>query len=163
METKTIIGHLREIRRYWPKAKYAETRREPPNSDSLWIEYAPGRRCSERLFGRYYGEPSGWCGWSVRAERQATISEAMRAAGFGVRPQCAVKGYHFAATRRTEAEVRLIMRNWRASVGRAPTPVERWLGSLYRLPVLVSTQRPSKGARLGKKKRAVVDKARAQF
>ena len=154
---------LAEVRRYWPRARYAGWDWHGWQSEDdpgvLYMRYSSERRWWRKRYELCLDEEQG--GWRVidsnqdQLGRGATIPEAMRAAGFGVRPQCAVKGYHFAATRRIEADVRLTMRNWRASVGRAPTPIERWVGSLYRLPALVATQRPRKGARLGKRKREV--------
>lgn len=142
---------LREVRRYWPRAKRSSS------GSFFWTAHGRARLeltadIWEVSLGNVVAD-----GLPSLEYTGATIAEAMRAAGFGARPQCAVNGYHFAATRRIETEVRLIMRNWRASVGRAPTPIERWVGSLYRLPALVSTQRPRKGARLGRRKRRRYD------
>ena len=147
---------LQEVRRYWPKAKMSG--QLLADGAAVWTVYAVDRNERQRIV--VYADGMATVGkWVMTVNLQPTIHEAMRAAGFGARPQYAMKGYHFAAANRSAAEVRMIMRNWRAGTGRAPAPIERWVESLYRLPALVSTQRPRKGARLGAKKRREVGNA----
>ena len=135
---------LQEVRRYWPRAVTMVS--------GEWYT-AAGLKADLYRIGQVWQVTITTPGDAYRRHCQPTIAEAMRAAGFGGRPQYAMKGYHFAAANRSAAEVRMIMRNWRAGTGRAPAPIERWVESLYRLPALVSTQRPRKGARLGRRKR----------
>ena len=142
---------LQEVRRYWPKAK--------PNGQLCiggvtvvsWYRSHRGKCASIRI------EPVG-CrvvvqGSTALTYDAATIPEAMRAAGFGRKPEYAMKGHHFAADRRRIEGGRLALRSWRAGVGRMPPWLVRATEPFNRLPALTINQRPRKGARLGRRKR----------
>jgi len=157
---------LAEVRRYWPRVRRL-------SGDYCRVSTRSGGGARVRFHWCLFGKQFVFQFERLSANRRLwrtvrtlncgdEFEEAMRAAGFGPRPQYAMKGHHFAADRKRRVGARLIMRNWRAGTGRAPAPIERWVESLYRLPALVSTQRPRKGARLGRRKREGRDKEDAR-
>ena len=140
---------LQQVRRYWPKARYAgwdwhgwQSEDEP---GVLYMRYS-----SERLWWRKrcvlcLDEEQG--GWHVvdsnqdQIGRGDTIAEAMRAAGFGVRAQGLRQVMN--SLKRNDCAGRIL-----------PGPrikPHKWFVELQ------SCQRPRKGARLGKRKREVPD------
>jgi len=116
---------LQQVRRYWPRARYAGYDWHGWQSDAepgvLYMRYSSERRWWRKRYELCLDEEQG--GWRVtdsnrdQIGRGDTIAEAMRAAGFGVRPL--------------------------GIMGRDPARV------------LADRQRPRKGARLGRRKREV--------
>lgn len=141
---------LQQVRRYWPKAKMSC--QLLADGAVVWTLYAADR--SERLRIVVYADGRAAAGkWAMATRLQQTIAEAMRAAGFGARPEYATRGYHFAVWRAKKVRSREQVRLWRAGCGWSPAWLVREYERFDRLPELVSTQRPRKGARLGKRKR----------
>lgn len=135
---------LQQVRRYWPRARYAGW-----NWHGWQSEDEPGvlymRYSSERLWWRKrcvlcLDEEQG--GWHVvdsnqdQLGRGATIAEAMRAAGFGVRPL---------------GEYASRLKSARTVVYRRGTYVV--ISTIDWPPMCVDRQRPYHGARLGRRKR----------
>ena len=147
---------LREVRRYWPKAKMSG--QLLADGAAVWTVYAVDRNERQRIV--VYADGMATVGkWVMTVNLQPTIHEAMRAAGFGRKPEYAMKGHHFAADRRRIEGGRLALRSWRAGVGRMPPWLVRATEPFNRLPALTINQRPRKGARLGAKKRREVGNA----
>ena len=141
---------LREVRRYWPKAKMSG--QLLADGAALWTVYVSDS--SRRLRIVVYADGTAAAGMGLLPiQSQPTIAEAMRAAGFGRKPEYAMKGHHFAADRRRIEGGRLALRSWRAGVGRMPPWLVRATEPFNRLPALTINQRPRKGARLGRRKR----------
>lgn len=154
---------LAEVRRYWPKARYAGWNwhgwRSEDEPGVLYRRYSSERCWWRKRYELCLDEEQG--GWRVvdsnqdQIGRGATIPEAMRAAGFGVR----TLGKH-ARERVKRAEYRQYVMGC-AALG----PV--WADGAARLlaycqPQLADRQRPRKGARLGRRKRAGWDKEEAR-
>lgn len=137
---------LAEVRRYWPRAKRSKS------GARFW---AAGKRVNLTLVADLW-EVDGVSDAPLPSLKHigATIPEAMRAAGFGVRPEYATRGYHFAVWRAKKVSSRKQVRLWRAGCGWSPAWLIREYERFDRLPALVSTQRPRKGARLGRRKRS---------
>jgi len=126
---------LQQVRRYWPRAKQSGQLRV--DGAVLWTIYvAYGSRRLQIVV--YADGTASVGGWLLPIQSQPTIAEAMRAAGFGVRPLGEFSG-------RPNA----VQHAWSADNGRGGWCV--FLASC----ALQSTQRPRKGARLGLRKRDV--------
>ena len=145
---------LREVRRYWPRARYAgwdwhgwQSEDEP---GVLYMRYSSERRWWRKRYELCLDEEQG--GWRVidsnqdQLGRGATIAEAMRAAGFGVRPL----GKH-ARELVKRAEYRQQIMGYAALGPSWAAGAARLLA--YYQPRLADRQRPRKGARLGRRKR----------
>ena len=147
---------LQEVRRYWPKAKMSG--QLLADGAVVWTVYVSDS--SRRLRIVVYADGTAAAGMGLLPiQSQPTIHEAMRAAGFGRKPEYAMKGHHFAADRRRIEGGRLALRSWRAGVGRMPPWLVRATEPFNRLPALTINQRHRKGARLGAKKRREVGNA----
>ena len=142
------MADLREVRRYWPKAKMSG--QLLADGAAVWTVYVSDS--SRRLRIVVYADGTAAAGMGLLPiQSQPTIHEAMRAAGFGRKPEYAMKGHHFAADRRRIEGGRLALRSWRAGVGRMPPWLVRATEPFNRLPALTINHRHRKGARLGAK------------
>lgn len=154
---------LQQVRRYWPRARYAGWNWHGWQSEDdpgvLYMRYSSERRWWRKRYELCLDEEQG--GWRVidsnqdQLGRGDTIAEAMRVAGFGMRPEYATRGYHFAVWRAKKVSSREQVRLWRAGCGWSPAWLIREYERFDRLPELVARQRPRKGARLGRRKREV--------
>ena len=152
---------LQQVRRYWPRARYAGWNWHGWQSEDepgvLYMRYSSERRWWRKRCVLCLDEEQG--GWHVvdsnqdQIGRGDTIAEAMRAAGFGARPEYATRGYHFAVWRAKKVSSRKQVRLWRAGCGWSPAWLIREYERFDRLPELVDRQRPRKGARFGRRKR----------
>ena len=129
---------LQQVRRYWPRARMSG--QLLADGAVVLTVYAVGRR--GRVPIHVYADGTA----TVDGRVFSTIAEAMRAAGFGVRPL----GKH-ARERVKHSEYRKQLMG-HADLG----PV--WAAGAARLlayyqPRLADRQRPRKGARLGRRKR----------
>lgn len=125
---------LRQVRRYWPKAR--RSAQLLVDGVVVWTVYAAVRSDRLRIVIDANGTArvGGWEGVLVHAK--PTLSEAMRAAGFGVRPL---------------GEYASRLKSARTVVYRRGTYVV--ISTIDWPPMLTDTQRPRKGARLGRRKR----------
>ena len=136
---------LQQVRRYWPKAKMSC--QLLADGAVVWTLYAADR--SERLRIVVYADGRAVAGkWAMATRLQQTIPEAMRAAGFGLRPL----GKH-ARERVKRSEYRKQLMGHAALGPSWAAGAARLLA--YYQPRLADRQRPRKGARLGRRKREV--------
>ena len=141
---------LPEVRRYWPRARYAGWNWHGWQSEDepgvLYMRYSSERRWWRKRYELCLDEEQG--GWRVidsnwyQIGRGDTIAEAMRAAGFGRRKP----GFH--------SMLNLKMSEWHRYW--LDTLGQNWRKLLWEsgFPKTYATrQRPRKGARLGRRKR----------
>ena len=134
---------LADVRRYWPRAqRYKSGNYSAVRNWRKW--YACLFPCNEG-WDIVVAEVDGGTSY----HHDSTIAEAMRAAGFGVRP---LGEFARATTKRQECRQRIIESGrcgptWAAASARLLA---------YYLPQLADHQRPRKGVRLGKRKRRQV-------
>ena len=124
---------LQEVRRYWPKAKMSG--QLLADGAAVWTVYVSDS--SRRLRIVVYADGTAAAGVGLLPiQSQPTIHEAMRAAGFGRRPL----GEFASRLKRTRTVL------YRRGTYRVIATID-WQ------PLPVHTQRPRKGARLGRRKR----------
>ena len=143
---------LPEVRRYWTRARYAGWNWHGWQSEDepgvLYMRYSSERRwwrkryelCLDEEQGGWRVIDSNWC----QIGRGDTIAEAMRAAGFGRRPL----GEFASRLKRTRTVL------YRRGTYRVIATID-WP------PLPVHTQRPRKGARLGRRKREALRRIEA--